>query len=124
MLRSVTFVVTSREVSQTSEALDIRRSLISLLLLVLFVRLMVPEAAVLALHQHEHTEHEYLDDAKVSTKHQHCHVDDLFNTDFTVPSFSVELRINPAGACYMQPYSFAWKFTYPHNTYLRGPPTA
>jgi hypothetical protein len=94
------------------------------MLLVLLIRMMVPGAAVLALHQHEHTVHEHLDDAKVSTMHHHCHVDDLFNSDFTVPAFSVELRIIPAEICYLQPYNFAWKFTYPHNTFLRGPPTA
>lgn len=86
---------------------------------------MVPEEVVLALHQHEHTEHALADsDYKVDTKHQHCYVDDLFNSDFTAPSFSVDLQVNPAEACYLQPYSFAWKFTYPHNTYLRGPPMA
>lgn len=79
----------------------------------------------MALHQHEHTEHKTPgDDLKLSTKHQHCHVDELYNSDFTSPAFSFELKLNPAENCYVLPYSVAWKFTYPHNTYLRGPPVA
>ena len=98
---------------------------IALTLLFLFCRTLAPEAAVLAMHQHEHTEDARpASDSKVSTKHVHCHVDDLYNSDFTSPAFSFELKLNPVEVCYVQPYSFAWKFTYPNNTYLRGPPTA
>ncbi|MEJ8802085.1 hypothetical protein [Pontibacter sp. H249] len=91
----------------------------------LFVRVMAPEAAVLSLHEHKHTEDATpTSDLKLSTKHQHCHIDDLYNADFTSPSFSFELRLHPVEVCYVQPYSFAWKFTYPNNTHQRGPPTA
>ncbi|WP_299758620.1 hypothetical protein [uncultured Pontibacter sp.] len=77
------------------------------------------------MHEHKHTEDATpTSDFKVSTKHQHCNVDDLYNADFTSPSFSFELKLTPVEALYVQPYSFAWKFTYPHNTYLRGPPVA
>jgi hypothetical protein len=99
------------------------RAFISVLFLVLFIRVMVPEAAVLALHQHEHVVDNPADDAKVGVKHHHCHVDDLYSADFTSPSFVFELRLNMAEGNYLQPYTFAWKFTYPNNTFQRGPPT-
>ncbi|WP_299991492.1 hypothetical protein [uncultured Pontibacter sp.] len=91
----------------------------------LFTRVMVPDEMVLAMHFHDHTEHALPDaDQKVDTKHQHCHVDEVYNSDFSSPEFSFELIKYRAEVCYLQPYSFAWKFTYPNNTYLRGPPIA
>lgn len=86
--------------------------------------MITPEAAVLALHQHEHTEDIPASDTKISVKHQHCYVDDLFNSDFTVPEFFFILTQLSAESCYIQPYNFAWKFTFPNNILLRGPPTA
>jgi hypothetical protein len=100
------------------------RSLIAVLLLLLFVRAMVPDAVILAFHQHEHIIDDPGDDAKLDVSHHHCHVDDLYNVDYTAPAFSIQLQLTPVEVCYMQLYSFVWKFTYPNNTYLRGPPLA
>lgn len=101
------------------------RAHIAIVLLILFCRIFVPEAVFLAMHQHEHTE-EILEEAyKLSTKHQHCHVDSLYNSDDFSPSeFFFTLLAAPVGSLYMQPFSFVWKFTFPNNTYLRGPPMA
>ncbi|QCR21603.1 hypothetical protein C1N53_04075 [Pontibacter sp. SGAir0037] len=94
------------------------------LLLVLFLRVLAPEAAVLSLHRHTHTEDVLQAGQTVGQAHIHCHVDDLFNKPFLSSCFSLELCLMPPAGCYVQPYDFAWKFTYPNNTYLRGPPVA
>lgn len=57
----------------------------ALFLLLLFVRVMVPDALLLNLHQHGHTEHvEKLDSnkAKIEKEHKHCPVEDLFGASF------------------------------------------
>jgi hypothetical protein len=122
-LRIITFALDFGNQTRLNHVVEKYRAFVSFLFLVLFIRLMVPEAAVLALHQHEHTIENPADDAKVGIKHHHCHVDDLYSADFTSPSVSFELKVNPAEVSYVQPYSFAWKFTYPNNTFQRGPPT-
>lgn len=101
------------------------REHIALFLLFLFCRVLAPEVAMLAVHQHEHTEDAAPTAAmKVSAKHQHCHVDELYNAAFISPTFTISIKLSPVEVCYVSPYAFAWKFTYPHNTYLRGPPVA
>ena len=57
----------------------------ALLLLLLFVRVMVPDALLLTMHQHAHTEHTVSEDAqhaKVEKEHKHCPVEDLFDASF------------------------------------------
>ena len=80
----------------------------ALFLLLLFIRVMVPDAVILSLHHHAHTEHadtaaKML--AKVEKGHTHCPVDKLFETPFqgtcqpaffilqTQPFFTVTLAV-------------------------------
>lgn len=49
------------------------------------MRVMVPDAILVNLHRHAHTEHMAAADekqSKVEQKHQHCPVDKLFDTPF------------------------------------------
>jgi hypothetical protein len=100
---------------------------IALILLLLFVRVLVPETTVLALHSHEHTEDQLNEDAdfKLDKKHQHCQIDQLFNAPFTpalpvaITYFSLAFTDN-----YSVNRAYPWKFTFPNNTHLRGPPVA
>lgn len=98
------------------------KSYIAYLHLILLLRVLMPDTAVLALHEHEHTEDKPTSGVIISKAHVHCEVDELFNGSFLSSDFSVELALAPQSGCYLQPYSFAWKFTFPNNTYLRGPP--
>ena len=69
---------------------SLRRKLVAWWLLVLLVRVLAPEAAVLRLHWHEHTETEprvSLADqssakAVLTARHQHCHVEQLYDMPF------------------------------------------
>ena len=69
---------------------DWQRKLVAWWLLLLLVRVLAPEAAVLRLHFHSHTEEEPAGrvaaksaaKAVLSTKHQHCHVEQLYDAPF------------------------------------------
>ena len=102
------------------------KNYIALVLLLLFVRVIVPEAAVLALHAHEHTQDnpEKMDTGlKLDQKHTHCHTDNLFNSPFS-PAFATIPYNTPITflKTYAARQGFVWKFTFPNNTELRGPP--
>jgi hypothetical protein len=65
------------------------RSRLALVLLLCFVRVLLPDAWVLALHQHAHTTEEPTQatgwpkgKALVSAKHQHCDADQFFKSAF------------------------------------------
>ncbi|MFD3003478.1 hypothetical protein ACFS7Z_24180 [Pontibacter toksunensis] len=100
------------------------QSYIATLLLVLFCRVLAPEAAILALHQHEHTDDTFTSETTIGKAHLHCDVADFCNSEFALPAFSSGLVTAPKPGLFVSPYSFAWKFTFPNNTYLRGPPIA
>ncbi|MCC9137558.1 hypothetical protein ACFSKU_15645 [Pontibacter silvestris] len=86
--------------------------------------MMAPEAAIMALHEHKHTEDKPTSEVVVSVAHLHCDVDDLYNENFVPPYFLFELALVPKTGYYIEPYSYVWKFTFPNNIYLRGPPVA
>ncbi len=104
------------------------KNYIALFLLLLFVRVVVPEAAVLALHTHEHTQDKLVKmdtGLKLEKKHTHCHTDNLFNSPFS-PAFATITYHTPItfSETYAALQGFVWKFTFPNNTELRGPPVA
>ncbi len=105
---------------------------ISLVLLLAFTRVLVPDAAVLALHPHAHTEREAAHDAGsalkgktvVAEKHTHCPTDHLFNAPaLPAPAF-VWGMVVPVR--YAQPESVAlasvWAARLVTTRCLRGPP--
>lgn len=106
------------------------RSHIATFLLLCFVRVLLPESAILALHRHAHTEKEEAhlprhrhDKAVLSTKHQHCPVDHLFDVPFQP---AAELTVPAPFFAYAQPTGTAqasvWADTTPAAAWLRGPP--
>ncbi|UOQ75676.1 hypothetical protein MUN84_13485 [Hymenobacter sp. 5516J-16] len=65
------------------------RSRLALVLLLCFVRVLLPDAWVLALHAHQHTTEEPTQALKwpkgkalLSAKHQHCDADQFFKSAF------------------------------------------
>ncbi|MDQ4141305.1 MAG: hypothetical protein M3142_12385 [Bacteroidota bacterium] len=102
------------------------KNYIAIFLLLLFVRVLVPEAAMLALHSHEHTEDDQpkADNGfKLDKKHSHCHTDNFFNTPYS-PTITANITapIIIFTDSYLANHSYIWKFTFPNNTELRGPP--
>jgi len=98
---------------------------VAYLFLLLFLRVLVPETAVLALHSHEHTQEELNEEFgfKLDKRHQHCHMDELFSAPY-MPNQSVFLKALTLtfNDSYSANHSYIWKFTFPTNTDLRGPP--
>jgi hypothetical protein len=94
-------------------------------LLLLFLRVMVPDKVLVALHAHAHTEHKPHDENRphIDKKHTHCPTAELFNTPFqpseTWVVFTAPIPIIDS---YQAGYAFLWKFSYPHTASPRGPP--
>ncbi|WP_197088596.1 hypothetical protein [Rufibacter radiotolerans] len=94
-------------------------------MLLLFMRVMVPDKVLVALHAHTHTEHKAHDERRthIDGKHTHCPTAELFNTSFqpseTVVAFTAPLALVDS---YQPGYAFIWKFSYPHTASPRGPP--
>ncbi|NEM96541.1 hypothetical protein [Pontibacter burrus] len=89
---------------------------IAILLLLLFTRVMVPDALILELHAHTHTVHaEHTDTHKahVGQKHTHCPVEDLFDASFQGTAVHLEV---------LQPsYSSVYKITSPSTPHNKQP---
>lgn len=83
---------------------------------------MVPETALLRLHDHEHTQDKDQDITTLEKAHQHCHVDNLYNHSFQAAQVCISFLEAATYQAYIAEYGFAWKFTFPNNTFLRGPP--
>jgi hypothetical protein len=107
------------------------RSRLAFLLLLCFVRVLLPDAWVLALHTHEHTTEEPTrasswpkGKALLSEKHQHCDVDHFCKAAFQTPT-PLELPTEPAQ--YTQaigaPALPAVVAAFTPTTGLRGPPS-
>ncbi|KAA9331453.1 hypothetical protein F0P96_14510 [Hymenobacter busanensis] len=105
------------------------RSRLALVLLACFMRVLVPEAWILALHQHQHTEREVAHEGRgakalLTEKHQHCGVDHLFNTPFQP---APEVVFTPAHRTYASVVApsgqSVWNGTERATLHLRGPPT-
>ncbi|WP_205501437.1 hypothetical protein [Rufibacter psychrotolerans] len=96
-------------------------------MLLLFMRVMVPEKVLVALHAHAHSEDKPHDENRphIDNKHTHCPTAELFNTPFqpseTVVAFTAPI---PLIDSYQAGYAFIWKFSYPQTTSPRGPPVA
>ncbi|GAB2542710.1 hypothetical protein [Rufibacter soli] len=101
------------------------RNVSAYLLLLLFMRVMVPDKVLVALHAHTHTEHKPHDERRTHVDHQHTHCPtaELFNIPFqpseTVVVFTTPLTLEDS---YQIGYAFVWKFSYPHTASPRGPP--
>ena len=111
--------------------MSVIRQFYALFLLLCFLRTLLPEAWVLALHSHEHTWEEPAQGlvrkqpakALLTVKHQHCQTDHFCTTPFQLPP-PLEL------AAVLREYQrvttvallCAGKLAPPAVEYLRGPP--
>ncbi|MBW3128837.1 hypothetical protein [Hymenobacter profundi] len=103
------------------------RSFIAYFLLICFVRVMVPDTWLLALHAHEHTVHEatHKKASSISAQHQHCSVDQFYNVPFQLSATSVVFASGVTHAPHwMMPRQSVWSQALPTIRHLRGPPAA
>jgi hypothetical protein len=105
----------------------LRLRITSIFLLVLLLRVLLPDSVVLALHRHTHTTDKQLDrhfgEQQVDVQHIHCETDHSFQKSFYAwpPAFSLPVFTDHRTA-YLSHYPAIWKFTFSNNTRLRGPP--
>lgn len=101
------------------------QTFIAYFLLLLFCRVLTPEQAILALHDHQHTEDCATPGVTtVSKAHQHCHDHDFFSESFGLKGSPGAPLVPAYNSRFSPATSFVWKFTFPNNTLLRGPPQA
>ncbi len=112
-----------------------RRQLLAAFLLLCFVRVLLPEAWVLAIHPHRHTTTEPAQrtgfgaargKTLLTAQHKHCHEASLYNAAFQ-PAAPVAVpapaRTAMLGA--LTPFAAsAWAAAVAAQRYLRGPPMA
>ena len=104
-------------------------SYIACFLLLVFMRLMFPDDFLLNLHAHTHTEHKHSTSTEkhkheIDERHTHCQLENIFNTPFQPePGFVLTPPLEHISV-YTSSISFVWKFTFPNNIQLRGPPVA
>ena len=100
---------------------------IALFLLLLFVRVMVPDALLLELHYHIHTVDKVSADTKhaqVDAKHMHCSVEDLFGAPYQSSHMAIVFQQITHTASYTIQYKSSWHHTLIFSQFLRGPPAA
>ncbi|SMB85568.1 hypothetical protein SAMN00120144_2839 [Hymenobacter roseosalivarius DSM 11622] len=107
------------------------RSRLAFLLLLCFTRVLLPDAWVLGLHQHQHTLEEPAQatrqdkkqaKALLTARHQHCQTDHFYHVPFQ-PTPPLEL---PFAVVYARTEAvggiLGGAHRAPHAAYLRGPP--
>lgn len=110
-----------------------RRQLFAVFLLLCFVRVLLPEASLLALHPHQHTEKEPTHQAAFGTakgkallskKHKHCHEEQLFNAPFQPSAALLFVAPQPQAAVgILKPFAASvWAEATAAQRCLRGPP--
>ncbi|WP_347157489.1 hypothetical protein [Pontibacter chitinilyticus] len=101
---------------------------IALFLLLLFVRVMVPDALILQLHRHSHTIDKVPSDTKqaqVSAKHTHCPVEELFGAPYQGSCVTVAYQqLTHTSLLYSIQYKRSWHHLLVSCPFLRGPPAA
>ncbi|QHL88098.1 hypothetical protein GU926_11910 [Nibribacter ruber] len=101
------------------------RNISAYLLLLLFMRVMVPEKALVMLHAHAHTVHTNHDERTlhIDVKHTHCPTAELFDAPFQLSDHRVYFAAPTAWIDnYLSGYACIWKFSYPQTAPSRGPP--
>ena len=111
---------------------NLRRKLVAWWLLLLLGRVLTPEAALLRLHSHQHTEEEPTQTkadqaagkALLTPMHQHCHIEQFYDTPFqpAVPVAVTEpVRLVMYAEHRLQP--LVWRAAHLlDGASLRGPP--
>ena len=110
----------------------LRRQLFAFFLLLCFVRVLLPEASILALHPHQHTQEPAPQEAPghvrgkalASKQHKHCHEEQLFNVPFQ-PSAPLQfVAPRPRSVVgILRPFAASvWAEATAAQRCLRGPP--
>jgi hypothetical protein len=109
------------------------RPYLALLLLLLLVRTLLPEAWVLALHSHDHTTdtevaatHRPAGKQLISPQHTHCRTEQFYNTPFAA-AFPIRMpqpRLRSHYRLLAVPAQVASLAAVLRSTALRGPPLA
>ena len=97
----------------------------AVLLLLLFARVMVPDALLLELHGHAHTihpEHTDTHEALVGQEHSHCPVEDLFGAPYQPVVNPILFKPVVHTATHTVHYSSSWHGTIIQHASPRGPP--
>ncbi|MGV3639691.1 MAG: hypothetical protein ACO1NZ_04170 [Adhaeribacter sp.] len=99
----------------------------AIFLLFVLLRVLLPDSLILALHRHTHTTENHLDhhlgEEQVDVQHIHCETDHLFHNSFYVLPQTLSWLVFPSHpSVYPGHFAAVWKFTFPNNTLLRGPP--
>ena len=111
---------------------SVLRPYLALLLLLCLVRTLLPEAWVLALHQHRHTSEAQVAPRRLDNKellspqHTHCHTEQFYSVPFA-PALPVRVPIPRVRAVYRALASLpqlAASAVALRRTALRGPPQA
>ncbi len=104
---------------------------IALFLLLLFVRVLVPDGFMLVLHNHAHTAHDatelvklHPDAAKVDTAHLHCPIEKLFGAPYQASFCLYDLTQLTHTATYAEAGTATSQRLPLTQAYLRGPPVA
>lgn len=99
---------------------------IALFLLLLFGRVMTPDALLLRLHHHHttHTAHtaDNKEAAQLSEKHTHCPVEDLFGAPYQSSLSAVAFTPATHTTVYQNQYQGYWQSAAFSCYRLRGPP--
>ena len=113
----------------------LRRQLLASLLLLCFVRVLLPEVWVLALHPHQHTTIEPAQRASLGTakgkalltpRHKHCYEESLYDAAFQPAApVVVPLPARTAVVGLLAPFAASvWAEAVAAQRCLRGPPVA
>lgn len=111
----------------------LKRQLLSAFLLLCFVRVLLPEAWVLALHPHRHTTEEPAQrtsigksKALLTGQHKHCHEESFYDVAFQPAAPVVVAAPSRTGLVGMRVPSAAsvWAAAVTEQRCLRGPPAA
>jgi hypothetical protein len=100
---------------------------IACFLLVLFARVMIPDALLLELHAHQHTQHDVVNDGhlpQIDQEHNHCPVENLFHAPFHFAATAPELIYPVFADGYTDELHTVWESSSPTTVTLRGPPAA
>lgn len=114
----------------TGNRLPFFKKHIATFLILLFVRVMVPDALMLNLHGHTHTSHDTQkeqtaqDQQQVSEAHKHCPVEDIFGSSFQGSFTSIELTPVVHKVLYSNLYASNRLGNSLPVSNLRGPPAA
>ncbi|UOQ73676.1 hypothetical protein [Hymenobacter cellulosilyticus] len=99
-------------------------------MLLCFMRVLLPDTWVLALHAHEHTKEETTQlpgstkgKALLSAKHQHCAVDHFYDVPFQAASPLEFAFFTSYAAPTTERGTSVWLATSPSTADLRGPPS-